>query len=210
MTAIRNADASLLADPVARAIDRAEEEIHYEHPGLPPSLARDAAVIAGVTAAMSSLKLIKTLPGLPFAPGHKNAVMLPLYLVGSELTTLRFGATACGFSMGTIAFLMGDGRYGVFEIAKHVAPGVVVDLAYPLVKRLGGTSAAVLGAFGAVLAACRLATEVAVAVFLGVPGVFYAYVGLAGVSHVLAGVMSGFVSAALLRGIDVLRAEPRP
>ena len=39
--------------------------------------------------------------------------------------------------MGTIAFLMGDGRYGVFEILKHVAPGVIVDLFLPVLRRGG-------------------------------------------------------------------------
>jgi hypothetical protein len=38
--------------------------------------------------------------------------------------------------MGVIGFLQGDGRFGALEILKHLAPGVVIDLADPLMRRL--------------------------------------------------------------------------
>ena len=88
-----------------------------------PELIHDAAVISGVAAVMVSLRWFKTLPGLPFAPGHKNAVLLPLYIIASEMTHSRFGATVAGLTMGIIGFLSGDGRYGIFEVFKHAAPG---------------------------------------------------------------------------------------
>src|SRR5207237_590506 len=86
---------------------------------LPASISpRDIAVIAGMAAAMIALKVLKVLPGIPFAPGHKTVLLIPLYILAGALTETRWGATLTGATMGTIAFLMGDGRYGVFEILK--------------------------------------------------------------------------------------------
>jgi len=65
------------------------------------------------------------------------------------LTRMRWGATLTGATMGTIAFLMGDGKYGVFEILKHVAPGVVVDLLLPVFRRGGASRASSAGASSA-------------------------------------------------------------
>jgi hypothetical protein len=36
--------------------------------------------------------------------------------------------------MGLIGFLQGDGRFGVLEILKHVAPGFVIDIGEPFRK----------------------------------------------------------------------------
>src|SRR6185436_19984040 len=91
-------------------------------PRMAPSKVRDAAVIAGISLTMLSFKAVKVLPNIPFLPGYKQAVFTPLYILASVLTTTRAGATITGATMGTVAFLQGDGRYGVFEILKHVAP----------------------------------------------------------------------------------------
>jgi len=203
--AIRRADAATLSAPLSRSLERAERRLHRAHPDLPPEVARDAAVLAGVTAAMVGMKMLKTLPGLPFAPGHKNAVILPLYILAAELTATPFGATFAGLTMGLIAFLMGDGRYGVFEIAKHVAPGILVDLFYPLVRRLGRPRVWVYAIFGAFLALGRLGAEVAVALAWGAPVSFYAVIGTVGVTHVAAGALSGFITVLLLNSLSRLR-----
>jgi hypothetical protein len=201
MKAIRESDAEMLAGPVHRAIEDAEAQLLEEHPDLPRHVIHDAAVIAGIAAVMLTLKWFKTMPGLPFAPGHKNAVLLPLYLLGNELCTTRFGATGCGVTMGVLAFLTGEGRYGVFEIFKHVAPGFLVDVLHPLVRPFGRTIWVYIP-FGIVLAAGRLATELGVAFLLGVPKAFYAAIGGVSVTHLIAGGLSGFVSATLLGVVD--------
>ena len=43
--------------------------------------ARDLGVVAGVATAMLALKILKLLPGIPFAPGHKTVLLIPLYVV---------------------------------------------------------------------------------------------------------------------------------
>ena len=103
---------------------------------LNPRLAHDVVVITGITLCMASLKMLKVLPGVPFAPGHKMVLIFPLYVIASRLTYSRWGATAAGSIMGVIGLLQGDGRFGLLEVLKHIAPGLVIDLCHPLARRL--------------------------------------------------------------------------
>ncbi|MDF1702277.1 MAG: hypothetical protein P1V36_14080, partial [Planctomycetota bacterium] len=64
------------------------------------TLARDVGVIAGVSLTMLGIKMLKLLPSIPFAPGHKGVLLLPLYVVASRLTTTRLGGTLTGLTMG--------------------------------------------------------------------------------------------------------------
>lgn len=200
--AVRGQDPDTFARPLARSMDRATERLSAEHPDLPPEVIHDAAVISGVAAVMVGLRWFKTLPGLPFAPGHKNAVLLPLYVVASEMTHSRLGATFAGLTMGTIGFLSGDGRYGIFEVFKHAAPGLLADLLHPVFRRIPLPRVPVYTVLGVILAVGRLGAELSVALALGVPGTFYALIGGVSITHVIAGALSGFVSAALLGAID--------
>jgi hypothetical protein len=169
-------------------------------------------VIAGLTGGMLAIKMVKTLPGLPFAPGHKNVIMLPMYVLAREASGARFGATSCGACMGLLSFLMGDGRYGIFEVAKHIVPGLLVDLLYPPIQRIFGVRVWSMTALGVVLATGRLATEVGIAFMLGAPAAFFAYIGIAGVTHLGAGALSGPISAALVGTWSAMhyRAEQAP
>ena len=85
---------------------------------------------------MMSLRMLKVLPGIPFASGYKNVVLVPLYILAADLTHSRFGATTAGTVMGLVGFLQGEGRYGVLDILRHVVPGLVIDGLWPLVRRL--------------------------------------------------------------------------
>src|SRR5207302_753945 len=106
-------------DAATRAVDR--------------RVARDVAVISGVALTMLGIKALKILPGVSFAPGWKTVILTPLYIITPLLTRTRFGATATGTVMGVVSFLLGDGKYGPFEICKHVAPGLICDAIVPLV-----------------------------------------------------------------------------
>ena len=96
-----------------RQIERADQYLE-ENATTAPS--RDAAVIVGISLTMLGIKALKVLPSIPFAPGHKLVLLTPLYVVASLKTRTRIGATLTGLVMGTVAFLLGDGRYGIFEI----------------------------------------------------------------------------------------------
>ena len=129
--------------------------------------AHDAAVISGVGLVMMSLRMLKVLPGIPFASGYKNIMLVPLYILAADLTHSRFGATTAGTVMGLIGFLQGEGRYGVLDILRHVVPGLVIDGLWPLVRRLP-RRAWIYSLLGVVAAACRVSTEFVLAFALGV------------------------------------------
>ena len=50
---------------------------------------------------------------------------------------MKRALTALACLTCTVAFLLGDGRYGIFEILKHVTPGIICDLTVPLLVRGG-------------------------------------------------------------------------
>lgn len=169
-------------------------------------LRRDVSIVAGVSLTMLAIKMLKLLPSLPFAPGHKVVLLTPLYIVAALLTKSRFGATATGLCMGTVAFLMGDGRYGIFEIFKHVAPGLVCDLLAPLMVRRGELRTGGWWAMlGAAVGLGRFATIFLVTLSVQPPKVAFAFL-LPGIAlNVFFGVMSGWVSYHVARAALALR-----
>jgi hypothetical protein len=144
-----------IRDGQDRARRRLERSLGHE---LDQRMIHDVSVISGIGFMMMSMKILKFLPGIAFASGHKTLLLIPLYILASRLTYSRWGGTAAGSIMGVIGLMMGDGRTGVFEVFKHVVPGVVVDLANPLVSRLP-RSKIVYCVLGFVVAAFRTSTE---------------------------------------------------
>jgi hypothetical protein len=168
--------------------------------GFEARLAHDVAIVSGIALCMASFKMLKFLPGLPFASGHKALLLFPLYVLAARFTYSRWGATVAGTIMGVIGFLQGDGRFGVLEVLKHVAPGVVIDLADPLVRRLPAWA---LGYcfLGLVAAVARTSTEFVVVLLLGARAEIYAFPAVKLVPNLLAGFLSGFVTMFVLRVI---------
>jgi hypothetical protein len=161
---------------------------------------------------MLGIKALKVLPNIPFAPGHKLVVLTPLYVAASLKTRTRFGATLTGLVMGSVAFLLGDGRYGIFEILKHVAPGILCDLLVPLVANKGRASRRTLAwsIVGGVMGLGRFATIFTVTLAVQAPAVAWAFLVPGLVIHTTFGVLSGFVSAPLIRAlIPAASAEAR-
>jgi hypothetical protein len=161
--------------------------------------------------------MVKILPNLPFAPGYKLVVLTPLYILAAQLTRTRFGATITGLTMGTVAFLMGDGRYAIFEILKHVAPGILCDLFMPLwmQRRDGSARGPVAWAvFGGFVSAGRFATILAVALAVQPPAAVFVMLVPNLLVQVFFGSLSGWVSFHLVRATAELRArlraEPEP
>ncbi len=176
--------------------------------GVSRHIARDVAVISGVALTMLGIKALKVLPGIPFAPGYKVVILTPLYIVAALLTRTRFGATLTGLAMGTVAFLLGDGKYGVFEIAKHVAPGLLADAIVPFVTREhrlpGGFAWSLIGA---VIAIGRFATILVITAVVAAPRVAYAVLVPGLIVHLTFGAASGYVSYHLVKAVARLREE---
>jgi hypothetical protein len=192
-------DAGFLIQSVRDSLERARAEVMRQAGGrLDRQLAHDVAIVSGIALVMASLKVLKFLPGIPFAPGIKNVVLLPLYVLASQRTWSRWGGTAAGSIMGVISFLQGDGRYGVLDVLQHIAPGLVIDLAMPVVRRLR-PSAFLYCVLGFAAAAARTTTEWLVILLLGARAEMYLYPAVGMVSMLIAGTLSGFVSVYLLR-----------
>jgi SAM-dependent methyltransferase len=162
--------------------------------------AHDVAVITGVVLAMVSLKMVKLLPGVPFAPGIKTVLLFPLYIVASRLTWSRWGGTVAGSILGVVGFLHGDGRFGVLEILKHVAPGLVIDLTAPVVRRLP-SSALVFCVVGFIAAVAWTSTDLAIVLLLGARAEVYLFPAAKVIPNLIAGTLSGFVTVFFLRGL---------
>ena len=86
MKRIARGDVSALTDAFRRHLQRVEQHLAETAPDLPPHALRDVAVIAGVSLTMLGVKVLKLLPGVPFAPGHKGVLLIPLYLVAGVMT----------------------------------------------------------------------------------------------------------------------------
>jgi len=181
-----------------------EEALEHEPTQGSKERARDIAVIAGVSVAMLGVKALKILPSIPFAPGHKFVILTPLYLLASRKTRMRFGATMTGLTMGTVAFLMGDGRYGIFEILKHVVPGLVADLCLPFLLRNRAPDvpppAWVCALLGGLMGAGRFATVFCVTLAVQPPRVAFAMLIPGFVVHTGFGLLAGLVSKPVLGG----------
>jgi hypothetical protein len=161
-------------------------------------MTHDIAIVSGIALCMASLKVLKFLPGIPFASGHKGLLLIPLYILASRLTYSRWGATAAGAIMGVVGFLQGDGRFGIFEILKHLAPGVVIDLADPVMRRLPQRALSYCF-LGLIAAATRTMTEFIVVLLLGARAEVFVFPAARLAPNLLAGFLSGFVTIFILR-----------
>lgn len=192
-------DFSVFAEAIRASLRRAAEgpgpDVQHQ---LNPQLARDVAVVSGVALCMSSIKILKLLPGLPFASGHKTVFLFPLYVLASRLTYSRWGATTAGSLMGVIGFLQGDGRFGILEIFKHIAPGIIIDLTEPVVRRWPSWA---LGYcfIGMLAGIARTATELIVIFALGARSEIYLLLTVRLIPNLLSGFLSGFVTLFVIR-----------
>lgn len=194
-------ESGFLAGAITEAVRGARTRVEpLRGPGRSES-AEDLAVICGVALVSAGIRLLRVAPGLPVAPGHKGVVLIPLYVAAGVLTRSPWGATQAGAVMGITAFLTGDGRFGIFEIPKFLAPGLVVDALLPRLGPAGGVGRFGYGALGLLAALSRFSTIVAVALFVGAPAGFFALLVPVGIAHAVFGALSGLVTPSLVRAL---------
>jgi hypothetical protein len=180
-------------------------------------MAHDVAIVTGIALCMTSLKMLKVLPGIPFASGHKGFLLIPLYILASRLTHSRWGGTTAGMIMGVISCLQEGGRFWMLQIFKPVAPGVIIDLADPFMRRLP-QSALAYCILGVVAAAASTIQEFILVLLLGARAEIYIFPAVRLLPNLLAGFLSGFVTIFLLREFravspaidDEVNAQTRP
>lgn len=206
---IARGDVGPIVDRMDRHIARAEQymdETSADEGGSMRArhVSRDIAIIAGLSLTMLGIKALKLLPNIPFAPGHKLVLLTPLYVVAALKTRTKIGATLTGLVMGSVAFLLGDGRYGIFEIAKHVAPGIICDVFVLLVVPQGGSRKP--GAFtwsllGGLMGIGRFATIFTITLAIQPPALAWAFLVPGLIIHTTFGVLSGLVSSPLIKRV---------
>lgn len=202
-------DVGPLLARVERDIDRAEAHVVASAPEKTDAhVIRDIAVIAGIALTMLGLKAIKVLPHVPLAPGHKMVLTTPLFVLAGMLTKTRFGATLTGATMGTVAFLLGDGgKFGVFEILNHTIPGIITDLALPILLAGGRTPGPLMWSiFGGLIAIGRFAMIVVLTFLMQAPAAAYAILLPGFVAHMVFGVGSGYVTYRIVIAMRATRA----
>jgi len=200
---IVSGDFGFLKTYIELALARATDLLQPSQPNRDPKMLHDVSVITGLCFLMMTTKMLKVLPGIPFAPGYKLVVLIPLYILAGRLTYSRFGATTTGTTIGIVSFLFGDGRFGIFEIFKHIAPGLVVDGIMPAFKhRSVPPSRLLLALVGAFCAAARIATILMVTCLIDPPAVFYALFLPMFISQTIFGFMSGWITFYLLKSLS--------
>jgi uncharacterized membrane protein YgcG len=200
-------DVGFFISSIAENLERARTRVAGDSArSFDARLAHDAAVIAGVALGMMSLKMFRFLPGIPFASGHKTLLLFPLYIVAADLTSSRWGGTTAGSIMGVLGYLQGDGRFGVFEILKHLAPGLVIDILWPLGRRLP-RSMFILCVLGFLAAIARTSTEFITMLLLGSRLEVYAFPLAKLIPNVVAGTLSGCVTYVVLPAFAQMRPD---
>jgi uncharacterized membrane protein YgcG len=206
---IKSGDFGFFIELIEQGLARSRAYIGSQQEGhsrVKPAVLHDVSIISGLCLLMLTAKLLKVMPGIPFAPGYKITFLVPLYILAAELTHTRFGATITGTTVGIISFLFGDGRFGIFEILKHITPGLVVDLFAPLTRTwMKKPSTVTFIILGALCAFARSTTMLAVVFFVQGNALLYAMVGFQAVSQIFFGALSGFVTFYLVKSLGRLK-----
>jgi molybdopterin-binding protein len=213
-------DVGIFTRSIQQNMARAQSHVEQESAGrLDSKLAHDVAAITGISLVMMSLKMLRILPGIPFFSGYKTLLLYPLYILAADLTYSRWGGTVCGTIMGVLGFMQGDGRYGAMEILKHTAPGFVVDLSWPLLRRFIGRESvtgirrlmpiATLCVFGLVLAIARTSTEFVTVLLIRSRDAILLFPAAKFIPNVIAGTLSGFITYFVLLAFRGAQAPPK-
>lgn len=190
-------------DVFERGLERARRWLAERYPELDAARVRDLSLVLALCLTVMGLKVLQVLPGIPFASGHKNILIVPLFLYVAHATNMRFGAFAAGTAVGIVSFLLGYGKFGVLEIAHFALPGLLADLITPWLRAT--TPAGRLAQYvvaGTVLGLGRFAANFLAILLAGAPDVAFLLFAPLLVSQVAFGALSGFVS--------VLLIKPRP
>lgn len=193
-------DVVFLVDSIRSGMDRAAERSSRTISLVDqrdPHLVHDVQIISGIAMLMISMKILKILPGVAFASGHKTLILIPLYILAAHLTYARFGATTAGLIMGLTGYLNGDGRYGILDLLKHVVPGLTIDLLWPVICRRP-RRIWVYSILGIIAALSRVSTELILALLLGARWEIFLGLTWRVASNLLAGALSGTVTYMLL------------
>lgn len=200
MRALLKGDVSPIQYLMDQAFERAEHRLAQHEPDLDPKTLNDIAVMVGMTLAMMSFKMIVFVPGLLVAPGHKNVVLIPLFLIAAQRTQGRFGGLRTGLCMGLASFMLGFGKLGILELIQFALTGLLADWLLPLYRSTGRVMGTVqLMLIGALMGVARFSTNLMLLVLAGAPVLGFAILAPVLIAQILFGALSGLPARLLLR-----------
>ncbi len=200
MRTLLKGDVSPIRHLMDSAFECAGHRLAQHEPDLDPQTRNDIAVIVGMTLAMLSFRMIVFVPGLLVAPGHKNVVLIPLFLIAAQRTQGRSGGLHTGLCMGLVGFMLGFGKLGILELIQFVLTGFLADVLLSLYRSVGliaGTLQLML--IGAVMGLARFSTNLMLLFLAGAPVLGFAILAPVLVAQVLFGALSGLPARILLR-----------
>ncbi len=159
----------------------------------------DVAIISAFSLIVTLIRFMKITPGFPIAPGHKNVLIIPFFILASRLTNKRFAGTSIGFLSGIIHFMSGFGKYGPLGILQFALLGLIVDLFMLLFKK--SNSIIVFCLIGAIAGFTRVSAEIGLAWLLRMPVEYYLFYLPYVASQCLFGAASGIVTKYLIKKI---------
>ncbi|HZP10984.1 MAG TPA: energy-coupling factor transporter transmembrane component T [Nevskiaceae bacterium] len=197
---IRGGQSGAVSRLLERGLDRAQRWLSEHYPEMDAAQLRDFSIALALCLAVIGTKALQVLPGIPFASGHKNIIVVPLLLYAAHATRMRFGGFAVGTAVGVVSFLLGYGKYGILEVAHFALPGLLADLLMPLVRAQSrALRLAQFAAVGIVLGIGRFAANFLAILLAGAPDVAFVLFAPLLVSQVAFGALSCFVSVAIIR-----------
>ncbi len=153
--------------------------------------------VASSALAITLIRMVKVAPGLPLAPGHKNILVIPVFIHAIEKSEKKFAGVQIGSISGILHFSMGFGKFGPLGIFEFAILGGVIDLMLKLpIKK---TNLVYLMCIGAVGGLTRIATEILIAYALGMSSAFFIIILPYIISQISFGIASGFISRAILK-----------
>ena len=197
---IRAGRVHVFAEVFERGLERGRRWLAGQYPHLDAARVRDLSIVLALCLTVMGLKVLQVLPGIPFASGHKNVLIVPMFLYVAQATSMRFGGFAAGTAVGIVSFLLGYGKFGVLEIAHFALPGLLADLVTPFLRATAPMARlAQYAVAGAVLGLGRFAANFLAILLAGAPEVAFALFAPLLLSQVVFGALSCFVSVLLIK-----------
>jgi hypothetical protein len=154
------------------------------------------AIIGAASLSITLIRMVKIAPGFPLAPGHKNVLLVPVFIKAIHGSDQRFTGAKIGFISGILHFASGYGKYGPLGILQFLLLGSVID---GMMKLMGKKlSVLKLSAVGGMAGLTRISSEVILSLVLGMPKAFYLLYLPYFISQILFGAGSCFISKKLI------------
>jgi len=185
---------------IEKNINKSDQLLTKKYPQMLKSQRQNILVILSVVVAIMSLKFLQMMPGLPVAPGHKNLLVIPLLILASLSTNMKYGGLAAGFATGIVSFMMGFGKFGIFEILHFALPGLVSDWFLPLIKNRNDKFLIIkLAILGALLGFSRFIANLGILLLVGAPKLAVLVMMPMLISQVVFGALSSLVCIIVIK-----------